>query len=65
MLRKGGVARVPYTRWRTGRLAQRESASLTRKRSEVQVLQRPPQDSVTPPGYPSWPALECTLGAAG
>ena len=26
-----------------GRLAQGESASLTRKRSEVQILQRPPE----------------------
>src|SRR5436190_20375921 len=32
----------PVYNERTGRLAQGESASLTRKRSEVQILQRPP-----------------------
>jgi hypothetical protein len=31
----------PLVRFPSGRLAQRESASLTRKRSEVQILQRP------------------------
>jgi hypothetical protein len=29
--------------WPSGRLAQGESASLTRKRSEVQILYRPPK----------------------
>ena len=43
---------------RTGRLAQRESAALTRQRSKVRILQRPRSESAGHRSFvPSWVAF--------
>src|SRR5207245_8278673 len=53
------------SRLRLGRLAQWESASLTRKRSQVQSLYRPPRTAWSGPGNgePPRPFVLCRLGS--